>query len=452
MSYSNLLFSAVILPLSILFLFFDRSTEYKNLVLCITSLLFWAWGKSFGVLILFLSIIIDFFLALAAEGSGAKTPKATVFMVIDFLWNAFLFLLFTKNSSFSSDGLLHLRNALIPVGVAFYTLKNLSYVYDVYSGRIKAERNIFCLFTYSVSYPFLLAGPVLRYGDIEPQIRKREVTSQKLSNGITRFAIGFAKTILVLPVLERLYEAGLDKGEPTLAGAWLGMIAFFGAGFFAFTGLSDMGTGIAQMNGFDVGVNYQSITAKGMLSGLVKSYNTSMVSFFEDIRSDFAAPAVATVLLSVLGGCFYAQHRFVLVFALIIGILLAAEHIASKDKIEHLPYLIKLAVVFILSMLLFSSFAFESFSDWASWFKSLFGVGNLYTLSTSVKYTIINNCWLLLIALIGVNPLGRTILAKLDTLGESSTKAYTRVRTLKTVCTALLLAACYIVLAAQTVA
>jgi alginate O-acetyltransferase complex protein AlgI len=430
---------------------FDRSAEYKNLILCVTSLLFVIWGKAFAVVWVFLSIIVDFILALAAEGSLKRNKQsAAVFMIVDFIFNAFLFLLLTHNSVFSSDSMFHLRNALLPVGAAFYTLKNFSYVYDVYSERIKAERNIFCLITYSLSYPFLLAGPIVRYGDIEPQIRKRSVDAEHLNSGLTSFALGFAKTVIVVPILSRLANAGLNPDEPTLAGAWIGMAAFFGTAYFTFMGLSDMGVGIARMNGFDVERNYGIITAKRMLGGLVESYNTSMVRLFGDIRGDGKAAPLLTLLAALIGTAFYAQHKFVFAFGAVIAVLLAAECVVGYDKIENIPGLFKLIAAFVLSMLLFSAFAFDSFSDWKFWFGTLFGKGTLYTLSKSVKYIIINNCWVLLIALISVTPVGRSINCALKKYGEGSPEAYGRVRVVKTVCTAILFALSFVLLAART--
>lgn len=448
MTYANLLFAAVILPLSVLISMFDRSSEYKNLILCVTSLVFVIWGRAFAAALLFFSVFADYFLAIAAEGSLKRSKQsAAVFVAVDFIFNASIFILLAHNSLFSSGSPLHLRNALIPVGAGFYTLKAFSYVYDVYSGRIKAERNIFCLLTYTMSYPFLLAGPVVRYGDIEPQIRNRTMDADGLSKGLTAFAIGLAKTVLVVPVLTKLYQAGLTAAEPTLAGAWIGMIAFFGASYFTFMGLSDMGSGIAAMYGFKVDKNYSAVTSKRMLGGLVKSYNTSMVRLFEDIRG---SSVIMTLLLAMVGAAFYARSRYIFVFALLIGILLAVEQTIGYERIEKLPSVLKLAVVFALSMLLFSGFAFENANEWRSWFTHLLGKGNLYTLSKSVKYIIINNCWLLAAALISVTPAKRAICAALEKTAEKSPKAYGGVRILKTLCTAGLLLSSLILLAANT--
>lgn len=451
MTYSNLLFASVILPISVLAAMFDRSAEYKNLILCVTSLLFVIWGKAFAAAAIFLSVIVDFVLAIAAEGSLKRSKQsAAVFMVIDFLFNAGLFVWLTHNELFTSDSALHLRSALIPVGVGFYTLKNFSYVYDVYSGRIKAERNIFCLLTYGMSYPFLLAGPVVRYGDAEPQIRKRSTDLSKISSGLSSFALGFAKVTLVVPVLTKLANAGLDPKEPTLVGAWAGMIAFFGAAYFSFAGLSDMGAGCARMNGFECEVNYRPITAKRMVGGLVNSYNTSMAGFFRDICGKGGAAFLLTAVFGLIGAGFYAQSKFAMAMGAVIALLLMIENLLSYEAIEKIPTVLKVPVLFVIAMLTFSAFAFGSFGEWKSWLGCLMGRGTLYQLSKAVKYIIINNCWLLLIALISVTPIGRGINGALTAYGEKSPKAYGRVRTLKTLLTALLLIVSFIAAAAET--
>jgi alginate O-acetyltransferase complex protein AlgI len=431
---------------------FDRSTEYKNLILVLTSWLFIIWGKAFAVSLMFLSIIIDWALALAVEGTVKKQGRknASVFLVLDLLVNAFLFVVLTRNSHFSADSALHLRNALIPVGAAFYTLKNFSYVFDVFSGKTAAERNIFCLITYCVSYPFLLAGPVVRYGDVRGQIRSRTVDAAHLSAGLTRFSVGFAKTLLVVPALSQIAQYGLYSPQHTAADSWLGMISFFGEAYFTFMGLSDMGTGIAQMNGFDVGVNYTRINVRNMLGGLVKSYNTSTVTLLSDMRfGGKAVRAVTTLIVALLGAALYAQHKFIFAFAAVIGLLLAAETLIGKEKIEKIPSAVQALILAALSMLLFSCFAFENLGEWKSWFASLFARGGAAKAwSADVKYAIIHNCLLLAIALISVSPLGFAIDKQLTRAGDKSPAAYGRVRVLKTVCTAALLVISYIILIA----
>lgn len=452
MSYSTLIFASVILPISVLVLFFDRSAEYKNLILCIVSVLFVSWGRSILAALIFLSVIVDYLIGLAAQRSadGGHKPVTGVLLLIDLLWNTGIFLLFTRGYLLTKDGALSLSLAMIPVGAAFYALKNFSYVFDVCSGRCKAEKNPFLLMTYSMAYPFLLAGPVVRFADIEPQLRERTMDTGLLSSGLTRFAVGLAKTVIVVPVLDKLYLTGLDPNEPTLAGAWIGMIAFFGAAYFSFMGLSDMGTGIARMNGFDVEVNYTRVSAKRMLGSLVKSYNTSMVRLAEDMRE--ANPALLTILIAAAGAAFYSQDLHLIAAGVVLGILLTVEWAVGYERLERIPGIIKLAVTFALSMLLFSSFAFASISEWSAWLGRLVGRGDLYILSKALKKLLINNCFLLGIAFVSISPIGEWIATALDGEGDGSQRSYISVRTLKTVCTALLLIASFVLLAARTAA
>lgn len=451
MSYSTLIFASVILPISVLLLFFDRSAEYKNLILCIVSVLFVSWGRSLMAALVFLSVIFDFVIGIIMQRcvDGGKKGAAAGLLTADLIWNTGVFLLFTRGYLFGG-GALRIGAALIPVGAAFYALKNFSYVYDVFSGRCAAEKNPFVLMTYSMAYPFLLAGPVVRYADIEPQLRKRAMDTSLLSSGLTRFSLGFAKTVLVVPVLTSLYKTGLDPNEPTLAGAWIGMTAFFGAEYFTFMGLSDMGTGIARMNGFDVDVNYTRITAKHMLGSLVKSYNTSMVRLFSDMRDK--NPLLLTIPLAMLGTAFYGADLRSAAVGAVVGAALTAEVLYGYERIERLSGIVKLAVTFAASMLIFSVFAFDGMDRWGAWLGQLFGRGNLYTLSVALKKLLVNNCFLLAAAFLSVTPIGGAVSAALDGRGKGAAGSYKAVRALGTICTALLLAASYIVLAARTVA
>ena len=129
-------------------------------------------------------------------------------------------------------------------------LRGISYVYDVFKGNCKAEKNIFCLLTYMVSLHFMLVGPLVRYGDIEPQIRHREITGAKLNQGLNKIVFGFGKVVLLAGVFEQIKLAGLNGKEITTLGCWLGMLSFLAQYYFLFTGLSDMAKGLGLTNGF----------------------------------------------------------------------------------------------------------------------------------------------------------------------------------------------------------
>lgn len=258
-----MLFFLGLLPLSILFSFFDRSTEYKNLILIITSVIFFSWAKPLAVCLIFVTVIAEYFIAIGiAKNRETNKSTAKALLAADVVMNAAVLFIFAHNYLFDAISLLSFSQAVLPIGVAYYTLRGFSYCYDVYTGRCAVEKNIFCLLTYMASYHFMIAGPLVRYGDIEPYIRKRTMSGREINEGLNIFIIGLGKAVLLAPVFDSIKLAGLNSDEITLFGSWLGIIAFFGEAYFILAGMSDMARGLGKMNGFDYPKNYKDPSSK----------------------------------------------------------------------------------------------------------------------------------------------------------------------------------------------
>lgn len=451
MTYSSLIFASVILPLSVLFLFFDRSSEYKNLCLCITSLLFVTWGHHLLAGAIFVTSIVDYLFALAVEGSLKRDKsRAVTFLVLDLLVNAAVLVFIAHNEIFGEDSGLHINSLFLPVGAAFYALKNFAYVYDVFSGRCKAESSPFYFITYGMSYPFMLAGPAVRYSEIAPQLRDRKLTAALMSRGVKSFALGFIKSVIAVPVFSSIADAGLYAENAAGVGSLVGMLAKFCAVWFTFTGMSDMGTGIACMNGFDVPLNYTRLNSKLMLGGAVKCYNTSMVNLFKDIRGNSAATPVWTVILAVCGAAFYSPKPVFLVVGLITGVILAGEYLFAYDRIERFPAPVKAIVTAVIGFVLFSPLAFDSFGEWTGWLSGIAAGGS--ETNTAVFGLVKNNLLIIIICLAAVSPIGALIENAADRLSKRSAGHYTAVRVTEAVLTAAALAISFILLAANTAA
>lgn len=448
MTYSSLIFASVILPISVLFLFFDRSSEYKNFCLCVTSFLFAVWGHHMLSGLIFLTLIADYFLALAVEGSKKNSNgRGIVFLVMDFLLNAAVIVFIGHNDLFPEESGLSIDKLLIPTGAAFYALKNFSYVYDVYTGRCKAEHSPFYFLTYGMSYPFMLAGPVVRYADIAPQLRERKLSAELLSRGIKGFAIGFVKTVVALPILQSIADAGLHAEGAAGLGSVVGMAAWLMAAWFGFTGMSDMGTGIACMNGFDVPLNYKRLNAKHMLGGTIKCYNTSMVQLAEDIRGDGSAAPVLTVVLAVCGAAFYSISPVYLIVGLAAGLVLAGEYLFAYDRIEEFPAPVKAVITLIVAFVLFSPLAFDSVGGWTGWLSGLakpMGEGG-----ENAVALLKNNIVIVMICLISMSPVGGLIKRSADRLSERSRGHYAAVKVSEAVLTAAAFAVSFILLAGR---
>ena len=442
MTYTDLIFLFGIFPVSTVLSLLDRSPEYKNMILIITSLLFFSWGRPFVVCLIFLSLFADWSIGLAVGSLREKNrPAAIALTVIDGALNLALMLIFGHNYLFSETKLA-LDAALQPVGMGYYALRGFSYVHDVCRGKIRAEKNVFCLMTYAVSFHFMCAGPVVHYGDIEGQIRRREVNTDKLNAGLNSMIWGLGKITILSGAFAKIHTAGMNGSEITTLGCWLGMLAFFAQNYFLFTGLCDMSRGLSLVGGFVLPKNYRDIEPDELFTGLVKSYNTTVIGFFADLlgisesRSKIRT-AISAVICGGLMGLWYQVSFTALQIGLAAGVLAALEQLLLKDKLAKLPAAVKYIYLLAASLLIFGGAEFRSFSGYHKWLVGLAGAGTKYTLSVAVKESVLQNIVLTAIAFcIVCTPVRRKITGCADRLSAKNRRTYSAVRAAKTLSTA----------------
>ncbi|WP_294405915.1 acyltransferase [uncultured Ruminococcus sp.] len=442
MVYSNLIFILALFPLTAIISLFDRSAEYKNLILIIASLLFFSWGRPLAVCLIFLTVFADWGAGLAVYRFSEKRSLSTLFLALDGLMNLAVFLVFGHNYLFNKISALSFDEAILPIGIGFYTIRGFYYVFDIYKRGFKPERNPLCLFTYMVSFHLMAAGPVMHYCEVEPQIREREITTEKLNMGFNKIVWGFGKIVLIAPVFERIKLAGLNGSEITTIGCWLGMLAFFAQYYFTFTGLCDMGKGMGLVGGFCYSDNYTDIDANGLFSGLVKSFNTTVIGFFTDVAgikrdSSKIYTAVAAVICGIAVSFWYDAKLNYLIAGLAAGLLIALEKLVLEKPLSKLPVLVKYIYLVITSMIIFGALYFDSLYGYRKWLLALVGVNTKYALSVSVKYAVLKNLTLIVIAFFIICPQAKKlVLGIMDKIGAKSQRSYGAVRIIKTICTA----------------
>lgn len=455
MVYSELIFLLALFPITAVVTMFDRSTEYKNLILIITSVLFFSWGRPFAFCLIFLSVFADWLLGLAVSKNNRRRAAAGLFLLADAVMNLGIFLVFGHNYLFDKTDILSFDAAILPVGIAFYSLRGFSYVYDVFKGRIPAEKNPLCLLTYMTSFHLMLVGPLVRYGDMEPQIRKREITAEKLNTGLNKIFLGLGKVVLLAGVFERIKLAGLNGAEITTIGCWLGMISFFGQYYFLFTGFSDMSKGLGLVGGFVYPDNYRDIDPDGLFTGLVKSFNTTVTEFFAELfglngEHSKVYTCIAAVACGGLLSLWYEAKLNFLIVGLAAGALIALEKLVLAKPLSKLPAAVKYIYMAAASMIIFGGLYFESTYGYKKWLFALLGVNTKYTLSVSVKYAVLKNITLIAIAMVIFLPfLKNAFLRLIDGIAAKGGKYYGFIRILKTVCTAFVFALSVITLVVE---
>ena len=443
--YSDLIFIYGFLPITILLSFLDRSTEYKNLILVLTSAVFFTFGKPMIILLLFSTIIFDYLFGLGA-GYGRKWFR-TLSMFCSIIMNSSLYIIFCWNSIFKNLGVeqLTFSKKLIPLCIAFYSIRGISYVGDVYKKRIKPEKNIFCLLVYMISYHFMVVGPIVRYGDISKQIRRRSITGQNLNDGLNRFVIGLAKVMILGLAFEKIKTAGLNMNELTPLGAWVGMLAFIGNIYFVFTGYTDMALALGTLNGFKYKENFLPLQLSGYVSGIVKGFNKLLTEFFEDFlvipyKTDKAKYIAGVLLSGILIGLWYGFSQNFLIFGLYFALLVIIERLFLKRILDKLPKIIGYCYT-LLAVFIGSSIAyFAKLEDFLRWFKALFGINTDHLVSANMKNKTLAYLFLLIIGIILMIPgIKNTIKTQIKSYSEKSEKNYALCRISQTAGICLLL-------------
>ena len=295
MLFSSNTFLFAFLPAVILIYYglLRRSRLLQNVFLCLASLFFYAWGEPKFVLVMMLSIAINWAagLLVSSARSAGSDRKARVILGIDIFFNLLIIFIFKYlnftvsniNSAFGAG--LKVPEIALPIGISFFTFQAISYVVDVYRGSGEAQRHILNVGLYISFFPQLIAGPIVRYETIADQIQNRTETMDDFCEGIKRFIIGFCKKILIANnvalVADKAYEIA-GQGGLSAGMAWLGAIAYTLQIFYDFSGYSDMAIGLGRMFGFHFLENFNYPYISRSVTEFWRRWHMSLGTWFRD--------------------------------------------------------------------------------------------------------------------------------------------------------------------------
>lgn len=297
MVFADLLFLFLFLPLCLIFYYATGNPKFRNWVLIIFSLFFYAWGEPIWIVLLVLSSLVDWANSIFIEKHlGTKWAKAGVVFTVVFnlaLLGTFKYDVFIVDqvnallgTSFQAPGY------ALPIGISFYTFHTISYVVDVYRGDIKAQRNFPNFLMYVSLFSSLVAGPIIRYAHVEHEIDKRNENIKDFSLGISRFCIGLFKKVIIANIAAELVKKYMgDNSDPLTSGelallssweAWFGLIMFAIQIYFDFSGYSDMAIGLGRMFGFHFRENFNYPYISKSISEFWRRWHISLGSIFRD--------------------------------------------------------------------------------------------------------------------------------------------------------------------------
>lgn len=288
MVFSSLVFLFVFLPV-VLTLYYISSKKYKNYLLLLASLFFYAWGEPTYVLIMLISIVVNYFCGLLVEENYTERVRK-IFLIFSIVFNIMMLGVF-KYSGFLVENINNIFNSSIPVpkialplGISFFTFQAMSYVIDVYRKDAKVQKNILSLSLYISLFPQLVAGPIVRYQTVADQIDCREHSIEKFGDGVKRFITGLCKKVLLSNSLGMLADLvfGTELANLTVLSSWLGIIAYSLQIFFDFSGYSDMAIGLGKMFGFDFLENFNYPYISQSAAEFWRRWHISLGSWFRD--------------------------------------------------------------------------------------------------------------------------------------------------------------------------
>ena len=293
MLFSSNIFVFIFLPIVLLIYYgILRRIAIRNIFLFAASLFFYAWGEPYFVLIMLLSIVVNYFFGIwvyAHQQKKQVKPKAALVLTIIFnlsllfVFKYLGFFIVNINQLFSTS--LHVPEVHLPIGISFFTFQAMSYVIDIYRGQGNVQKNPLNVGLYISLFPQLVAGPIIRYNSIEHQIKERKETFANFSSGVYLFTIGFAKKILLANPLAILADKAFTAtplGDLSVSLSWLGAIAYTMQIYYDFSGYSDMAIGLGRMFGFNFGKNFDYPYISKSITEFWRRWHISLGQWFRD--------------------------------------------------------------------------------------------------------------------------------------------------------------------------
>lgn len=407
MAFSSSEFLFLFLPAVLIFYFLPvRNMTYKNAVLLVFSLLFYAWGEPVYVFGLVLLSFIDWLLAgrLKQGRKGLLAFTAILNLAILFVFKYLNFITGDIASLTSNAGIQ--THVSMPLGISFIIFQLLSYVFDVYRGRIEHDQNFFHVLLYVTLFPQLIEGPIVRYETVQKEMHDRHVDMQSFSTGMCRFIRGLARKVLVADVLGMLADTvyGYDASLLSTAGAWLGSVGYMLQIYFDFAGYSDMALGLASMFGFTLEENFRYPYQSHSVSEFWRRWHISMGTWFRDYvyfplggsRVKKNRMILNLLAVWVLTGIWHGADWTFLLWGLLHFCALAVEKLTGMDKgkgflnVLWTLFFVNLGWVFFRADSVHSAFTYLQ----AMFFHAKAGMATAGALDLFHQY-----CWILFIGI-----------------------------------------------------
>ena len=429
MLFSSVEFLYYFLPVTLLVYFLiptpGKSPRLRNYWLLFASLVFYGWGEPRYLALMAVQMFSAWGFGLLIElwrgKSGAKVAlfcaaAASIGSLVFFKYTNF----FIVNINGFTGSSIPLLKVVMPIGISFYTFQILSYNIDLYYGKIKAQKNFFTLCVYVALFPQLMAGPIVRYAEVEKELEARSHTLKRFAEGARRFVIGLGKKVLLANVLGEFVEL-YKHGDTSVFGTWLYIIAYGLHVYFDFSGYSDMAIGMGRVLGFNFPENFNYPYIAANISDFWRRWHMSLSAWFRDYvyiplggnRVKIPRYVFNVMVVWFLTGFWHGADWNFMAWGTYFGVLLLFEKFVLSGVLKKLPRFVSHVYMFLALVVGWTFFESETFALAASRIGYMFGVGADSLIGAEMLYYLRSYLVPLALAIVGCTPLPAKIAAKL---------------------------------------
>lgn len=366
MLFSSITFLFLFLPI-MLAVYYIAPPQWKNLLLLAGSLIFYAWGEPVYIILMILSILLNYFCGMDIENKSENEAKAkrslvfaiTVNIVLLVFFKYFGFLVESTNTLFGIS--ISYRELALPIGISFYTFQEISYIVDVYRGKVKAQQSLVKYALYVSMFPQLVAGPIVCYGDIEKQLTARKISGRKLGQGAMLFIIGLSKKAVLANTLGKIFEeiSSTSASNLTVLMAWLGCITYAFQIYFDFSGYSDMAIGLGRMFGFEFKKNFDVPYISKSITEFWRRWHIFLSSWFREYvyiplggnQCSISKNIVNLLIVWALTGMWHGAAWNFIVWGIYYGVILIMEKYVWGAVVDSLPKVVRRIYTMVLILI-----------------------------------------------------------------------------------------------------
>ena len=434
MLFTTPIFLFMFLPLTLL-LYFIAKDKYKNAILFLASLIFYSWGGAKYLILILILILINYFSGILIDKNENKKRKKIIFITtilinlgtlgyfkyFDFFIANIIKILEIMNIGIANN--IHLLNITLPIGISFFTFQILSYIIDVYKGKIKVQKNIINFGLYVMLFPQLIAGPIVRYIDVDKQINERTVTIDKFYAGAKRFMIGFSKKILLSNMAGAIADAVFASAEynTNMLVAWVGVICYALQIYHDFSGYSDMAIGLGKIFGFDFLENFDYPYISKSIKEFWRRWHISLSTWFRDYvyiplggnrNGKFKTYRNLMIVFLITGFWHGASWNFV-IWGLFYGIFLILERGKFGEILQKLPTFIQRIYTLVIVLIAWVFFRADGLTNAIAYLQGMFSFNFQDTYLLLLKLFDREKIVFIILAMIFATPVLKKLLNKL---------------------------------------